>query len=219
MESDLSINVAVNGYDKNCFLVTPHYKKHIERVLIPHGMICDRIEKLAHDICQFYKNKEINIICILKGSRNFFSCLLNALNKINLYNRVNDQAQVIYFEHYVRLKSYNNASSTGKVSVMESTLSNLKGKDILIVEDIIDTGLTITEFTQWLTKTVQPCHIAVTTLLQKCAPKPYTVHADFVGFTIPDVFVIGFGLDYNEYFRDLKHICIVNQETLKDMCQ
>lgn len=196
------------GFDKSHFVIPGHYHDSIEKVLIPNGMVLDRIEKLAFDIKKHYGDEELHLICILKGSRGFFNQLLSVLNKMHTYG--NPQSDMPpYLEHYVRLKSYVNTQSSGTLEVISEDLSCLNKKHVLIVEDIIDTGHTLTNFYQWL-KQHAPKSIAVASLLEKRTTRSNGFLGDFVGFSVPDEFVIGFSLDYNEIFRDLDHICVLN---------
>jgi len=120
----------------------------------------------------------------------------------------------------MRLKSYANESSTGDVQVIGgSPLSQLAGKHVLVVEDIIDTGLTMKKFTALL-KPHKPASVSVATMLLKRTPQRPANDAnafrpDYVGFDIPDRFVVGYGLDYNELFRDLNHICVLNESGIQ----
>lgn len=199
-----------DGYKKEHFLLPSHYHDDIDRVLLPQGLILDRIEKLAYDITEFYKDEEVNLICILKGSRGFFNHLMQSLNRLNLCGNRSRRGPP-YLEHYVRIKTYDNTTSNGKFEVIAEDLSILRGKHVLIVEDIIDTGHTLTEFCGWLKTKIQPCDIAITSLLEKRTSRSNGFRGNFIGFSVPDSFVVGFSLDYNERFRDLEHICVLNE--------
>eukprot|EP00386_Alphamonas_edax_P008332 GDKI01027330.1.p1 GENE.GDKI01027330.1~~GDKI01027330.1.p1 ORF type:complete len:242 (-),score=97.69 GDKI01027330.1:468-1193(-) len=202
------------GLPKEYFMIPSHYEEDIKEVLIPHGFLLDRIEKLAFDIKQHYGDEGVDLICILKGSRGFFNHLLQNLNKSHMYGSQHS-TRPPYMEHYVRLKSYVNDQSSGDLQVIAEDLSVLKNKNVLIVEDIIDTGLTLTKFCKYLEK-LGPKTVGVTSLVEKRTDKNITgFKGDFVGFSIPDAFVVGFGLDYNEMFRDLDHVGVVS-ETGKD---
>lgn len=112
-------------------------------------------------------------------------------------------------EHYVSLKSYANTESTGEVTIGDIDLSQFTNKNVLIVEDIIDTGNTLSAFVQLLNQH-GPSSVRIVNLLQKRTDKNKSgLHGDFIGFSIPDAFVVGFGLDYNEMFRDLEHIAVI----------
>eukprot|EP00921_Rhytidocystis_pertsovi_P024649 GHVQ01039672.1.p1 GENE.GHVQ01039672.1~~GHVQ01039672.1.p1 ORF type:complete len:246 (+),score=16.30 GHVQ01039672.1:135-872(+) len=202
------IYVSDVGYSKEHFVIPKHYEADIDRVLIPHGTIDDRIEKLAFDIKKHFAGAELHLLCVLKGSRWFFGRLLSYLNKIHIYT--SGSPSLPYLEHYVRLKCYENDSCTGKLQVISEDLSCLKGKRVLIVEDIIDTGHTLTQFCLWL-ESLQPKTLAVASLLEKRTDLSNGFKGDFVGFSVPNSFVVGFSLDYNELFRDLEHICVLNK--------
>ncbi|CEM26301.1 unnamed protein product [Vitrella brassicaformis CCMP3155] len=198
------------GYALSHFLLPSHYQLDLERVLIPAGFILDRIEKLAHDIKTFYGDQDLHVLCILKGSRGFFNHLLSYLNKIHMYGRPYATSPP-YMEHYVRLRSYVGTDSSGQLEVIAEDLSILKNKHVLIVEDIIDTGNTLTKFCDYL-RAIGPKSIGIASLLEKRTDKSNGFRGDFVGFSCPDAFVVGFSLDYNEMFRDLEHLCIINDQ-------
>ncbi|KAJ1566519.1 hypoxanthine phosphoribosyltransferase 1, partial [Cladochytrium tenue] len=117
----------------------------------------------------------------------------------------------ISFE-FIKVKSYVNASSTGdvRISLSEEELASFRGKDLLIVEDIVDSGATMVALTRRL-RQYEPASIKVVSLLLKKTPRSNKYVPDFVGFAIPDDFVVGYALDYNEVFRDLDHICIISE--------
>jgi len=200
------------GYDKDQFLVPKHYRDDIDRVLIPRGIVLDRIEKLAVDIRETYGDEPIHLLCILKGSRGFFSELCSVFNRIHRYtaNHVN----LPYVEHYVRLKSYHNTESTGMIQVISDDLSILKDKNVLVIEDIIDTGRTLSHFCKQLVS-LQPKTLKIASLLEKRTPKSVGLRADFAGFSIPDVFIVGYSLDYNERFRDLNHLSVLSAASVE----
>eukprot|EP00922_Rhytidocystis_sp_ex-Travisia-forbesii_P012429 GHVS01018737.1.p1 GENE.GHVS01018737.1~~GHVS01018737.1.p1 ORF type:complete len:277 (+),score=52.23 GHVS01018737.1:2-832(+) len=202
------ISIGREGFDKDHFVIPAHYTHDIDRVLIPHGMIEDRIEKLAYDVKRRFRD-ELHVLCVLKGSRWFFGRLLSFLNKIHIYACPESTAPP-YMEHYVRLKSYDGDSSTGNLQVICEDLSILKGKQVLIVEDIIDTGHTLTKFCKWM-EALEPESISVASLLEKRTEKSNGFKGDFVGFSVPDAFVVGFSLDYNEMYRDLEHVCVLTK--------
>ncbi len=199
------------AYNKEHFLIPSHYKDDIKSIMIPRGIILDRIEKLAMDIYETYGDQELHIICVLKGSRGFFSALVEILNRIRRYTSGHKTPP--YIEHYVRLKSYSGMESTGKVQVMADDLSSLHGKHVLVVEDIIDTGRSLSYFCRHLLQ-FKPRTIRLASLLLKHLPKEafsMNVKPDFCGFLIPAEFIVGFCLDYNEMFRDLEHVAVISE--------
>lgn len=112
---------------------------------------------------------------------------------------------------FIKVKSYENDQSSGNVqiSLSEEELKGFKDKDLLIVEDIVDTGATMVALIELL-KRYNPSSIKVASLLLKRTTRSNSYVPDFVGFAIPDLFVVGYGLDYNEKFRDLQHIAVIN---------
>uniref|UniRef100_A0A9J7X5P8 Hypoxanthine-guanine phosphoribosyltransferase n=1 Tax=Cyprinus carpio carpio TaxID=630221 RepID=A0A9J7X5P8_CYPCA len=179
------INDEEQGYDLDLFCIPKHYAADLERVFIPHGLIMDRTERLARDIMKDMGGHHIVALCVLKGGYKFFADLLDYIKALN---RNNDRSIPMTVD-FIRLKSYQNDQSTGDIKVIGGDdLSTLTGKNVLIVEDIIDTGKTMKTLLE---------------LLKQYNPKMVKV--------IPDKFVVGYALDYNEYFRDLNHICVINE--------
>uniref|UniRef100_A0A8C2D0V5 Hypoxanthine phosphoribosyltransferase n=1 Tax=Cyprinus carpio TaxID=7962 RepID=A0A8C2D0V5_CYPCA len=192
------INVCVisdeeQGYDLDLFCIPKHYAADLERVYIPHGLIMDRTERLARDIMKDMGGHHIVALCVLKGGYKFFADLLDYIKALN---RNNDRSIPMTVD-FIRLKSYQNDQSTGDIKVIGGDdLSTLTGKNVLIVEDIIDTGKTMKTLLE---------------LLKQYNPKMVKVARYIVGFEVPDKFVVGYALDYNEYFRDLNHICVISE--------
>lgn len=199
-------------YTPDKFLIPPHYRADVKAVMIPRGLATDRIEKLAMDISQYYGSQELHLLCILKGSRGFFSHLVECLNR--LYQYTDGHSRPPYMEHYVRIKSYmDESSATPKINIMSDDLSVLKGKDVLIVEDIIDSGKTLRTFC----KSLLDYHVGslrIASMIEKRRDVP-TVRADFVGFSCPSKFIAGYCIDYNEMFRDLEHIVVLNEDAIE----
>merc|ERR1712004_27075 len=195
------------GYPLHMFCLAKHYQDDVGSVLIPSGLIQDRIEKLARDVVEDMNDKQrVIALCVLKGGFRFFSDLIN---KINSISQASDRSLPLSLD-FIRLKSYADDTSTGQVQVVGGDdLSRLAGKDILIVEDIVDTGNTMLKLLATLEK-LKPASIKVISLLLKRTPKSVGYKPDYTGFEIPDKFVVGYALDYNEYFRDMSHICIIN---------
>ncbi|CEG50452.1 hypoxanthine phosphoribosyltransferase [Plasmopara halstedii] len=194
-------------FDKTQFLIPHHYLDSIESVLIPKGLIEDRVEKLAQNIRDAYEGKTIHLVCILKGGSAFFHALVNQLRLYHKYNKCN---YVPFTFDFIRVKSYEGTKSTGDVQISGADLAKFKGKSLLLIEDIIDSGKTMAKLVPLL-KQYEPESVRVASLLEKRNPDNCGFVADFVGFNIPDKFVIGYCLDYNEMFRDLDHICIINE--------
>ncbi|XP_009070485.1 PREDICTED: hypoxanthine-guanine phosphoribosyltransferase-like [Acanthisitta chloris] len=202
----LQIRDEERGYNKNLFCIPKHYEEDIERVFIPHGLILDRTERLARDIVQDLGSHHIVALCILKGGYKFFADLLDHIKALN---QNGDQSVPITVD-FVRIKSHGNDSSAEKINIVGEELSALNGKNVLVVEDIIETGKTMKVLLSKI-KDKKPRMVKVVSLLVKrtCGSPGY--RPDYTGFEIPDTFVVGYALDYNEYFRDLNHICILKE--------
>ena len=211
LENCMNIPDSFEGYSTKMFCIPKHYEDYVDKVLIPAGMIQDRIEKLAADIFHdMIDHQEIHIsaVCVLKGGYRFFSELLN---KLNTLNTTRGRSVPISID-FIKVKSYLDTSSTGEVQIvgMDNLVESLKARNVLIVEDMIDTGRTM----QKLLKTMQkyePKTLKVATLMRKRTPLSDGYAPDYVGFEIPDKFLIGYALDYNEHYRDLNHICTINE--------
>jgi hypoxanthine phosphoribosyltransferase len=166
-------------------------------VLISRGQIKQTVTDLAKKIRKDYKGKEPLLIGVLKGSSIFFADLIREL----------DMPLEIEF---VRLSSYGAAKeSAGKVKILHGLRTPIKGKDVLIVEDIVDTGLTITALEKYLRKK-KPASIRLCSLLDKPSRRKVDVTIDYVGFKIHDRFVVGYGIDWNEHFRYLPDIAVID---------
>ncbi len=162
------------------------------KTLISKEDIVSRVKELAYNINKDYKNKDLHIIGVLKGSFIFLSDLMR---KLNLNPTVD----------FIMLKSYAGEQSTENVKILHDISMEVKGKDILIVEDIVDTGITL-EFLINLLHAKSPNSIKVITLLDKPSKRKINIPVDYVGFKIKDRFVVGYGLDFNEQYRQLPFI-------------
>ncbi|KAK9393630.1 hypoxanthine-guanine phosphoribosyltransferase [Crotalus adamanteus] len=199
------------GYDLDLFCIPKHYADDLEKVYIPHGLIMDRTERLAREIMKGMGGHHIVALCVLKGGYKFFADLLDYIKALNR----NSDKSIPMTVDFIRLKSYCNDQSTGDIKVIGGDdLSTLTGKNVLIVEDIIDTGKTMQTLLSLLQQ-YNPKMVKVASLLVKRTPRSVGYRPDFVGFEVPDKFVVGYALDYNEYFRDLNHICVINSPHLQ----
>ncbi len=169
--------------------------EHTIKTLLTRGEIEKRIKELAKEIEKDYQGKELVVIGLLKGSIVFMSDLIK---EINLPLAID----------FMSVSSYSGTTSTGVIKISKDTTIDLKDKDILIVEDIIDTGLTLSHvkklFQDRGVKSLKVC-----TLLDKPSRRTVEMKGEYVGFEIPDEFVIGYGLDYDQYYRNLPYIGVV----------
>ena len=161
--------------------------------LISKEKIENRLQELAKQIEKDYENKEILILCVLKGA-SFFT--------INLTQKID---RTMEFE-FIELSSYGNSTeSCGTVTLKKDIKNSIQGKHVLVVEDIVDTGCTLQYLLNHL-KTKKPASVKLCTLLDKPERRKAKVKVDYVGFTIPNKFVLGYGLDYEEKYRNLPYI-------------
>jgi hypoxanthine phosphoribosyltransferase len=168
-------------------------------VLINRNDIAAAVSKLAAEISRDYFDKYPLLIGILKGSFVFMADLVRLL----------DFPLEIDF---IRLSSYGQGTeSSGKVEVVQGLRSSVKDRDILVIEDIIDTGLTTTFLMDYLRKE-KPASIKLCALTDKPAGHKIQVHIDYLGMTVPDKFLVGYGLDCNERYRNLPDICVLEED-------
>jgi hypoxanthine phosphoribosyltransferase len=200
-------------YSKDKFLIPSHYVDDVKSVMIPRGLAADRIMKLAIEIREMYGNEELHLICILKGSRGFFSELVECLDKLYIYTEGHSRPP--YMEHYVRIKSHVDSDNKHHVNIMSGDLSVLKGKNVIIVEDIIESGRTLKAFCRSLLD-YHVKSLRIASMIEKRSEKSSGLQGDFVGFSIPgSVFVGGFCIDYQEMFRDLPHVCLLEDSAVE----
>jgi len=167
------------------------------RVLIPEKDVAARIEEMGRRISEDYEGKQVHLICVLKGGV-FFMCEL--AKKINVPVSLD----------FMSVSSYGDGtSSNGVVRIVKDLDESLEGKDVLVVEDIIDSGRTLSYLLEILEKR-KPKSMRLCTLLDKPDRRVSDVKVDYVGFEIPDEFVVGYGLDYAQKYRNLPYIGIVD---------
>lgn len=167
-------------------------------VLLSQGQIKSKIAELAQTLREDYQDKNPLLIGILKGSFIFLSDLVRAL----------DMPLEVEF---VRLSSYVGWESSGLVEVVQDVQTPLKNRHVLVVEDIIDTGLSLDILLKHLHRK-SPASLKVCALLDKPSRRKLPVSIDYLGFIIPDEFVVGYGLDCEEKFRWLPNICYIEKE-------
>jgi hypoxanthine phosphoribosyltransferase len=198
----------------NKVVIPMKHQKYVSQVVLSRGLILDRIEALAYEIANDYKDKEVFLLIVMKGAVLFGTYLQE---KIYEQSKKDDGNHIHVYLDYIQLVSYHNDKSTGSVKILDAdTLIKMKGKNIIVVEDIYDSGFCMDQFLKHL-KTFEPGEIKTCVLLQKMNPKnlDYKLQIDYLGFLVPNLFVIGFGNDYNEEFRDLNHLCIINKEGIE----
>ena len=158
-----------------------------------------RIRELGAQISRDYAGKELHLICVLKGS-SFFTCELAKRITVPVYL------------DFMSVSSYGSeTTSSGVVKIVKDLDSPLKGKDVIVVEDIVDTGHTLS-YLMGMLKGREPASLRLCTLLDKTERRVAEVFVDYIGFTIPDKFIVGYGLDYDQKYRNLPYIGTVEFE-------
>ena len=168
-------------------------------VLIGEKEVDERIEEIGKQISKAYEGKCVHMICVLKGSV-FFAC--------ELAKRITVPVTL----DFMSVSSYgDDTKSSGVVKIIKDLDEPLEGKDVLIVEDIIDSGRTLSYLIEIL-KQRHPASLQLCTLLDKPERRVREVHVDYTCFNIPDEFVVGYGLDYAQKYRNLPYIGIIRPE-------
>ncbi len=171
----------------------------IKEVLVSSEEINKRVKELGQEITEDYKGKDLMLVGILKGAVIFMSELVQNIN-------------LPITMDFMAVSSYGNSSqSSGVVRIIKDLDCYIEGKDILIVEDIIDTGLTLDYLTDNLRKR-GPKSVKICTLLDKPERREVEVPVDYVGFQVPDEFIVGYGIDYAEKYRNLPYISALKEE-------
>ena len=172
----------------------------IEKILLSEQQIQARIQELGEVLTKEYADKNPVIVGVLKGVVVFYADMIRHI-------------QVPCQLDFMWISSYAGTDSTGKMLVRQDVTADIEGRHVLILEDIFDTGNSL-EFTVNHLKKQNPASIKICTLLDKPERRRagVTLKADYVGFTIPNAFVVGYGLDYNEKYRNLPYVGILKPE-------
>src|SRR6266542_1899810 len=179
--------------------MTPELAPGVERVLFSEEQIDQRIAEVAVEISQRYKNKNLKLIGVLKGSVFFLAALAR---RITIPLKID----------FLAISSFSNKSSApGLVRIAKDLDDSIEGEDVLLVEDIVDTGFTLRYLLQTLAGR-GPNSLGVCTFLDRHERRIVQVPVDFRCFEIPDRFVVGFGLDYNQLYRNLSCVAVMKHE-------
>lgn len=186
----------------NC-IFPAEYEGHLDKLMIRNEEIMEVVRSLANQINKDYKSCRPVMICVLKGANPFYQHLLDALQ---------DCGQGFYTE-FLRVSSYEGTKSCGHVKI-EGGLDweCLRNRHLILVEDVVDTGTTLAHLIPMLTERINPASIEVCSLLTKRIGKPRKCTAKYTGFSVPNHFIIGYGLDFNELYRDMKDIWVISQK-------
>ena len=174
-------------------------KEDVLRVLLSEDEIREKVRELGGKITADYKNSNLMLVTVLKGAVVFLA---------DLMRQIDVPAEI----DFMVVSSYGSGvKSSGVVKIVKDLDVPLAGKDILIVEDILDSGLTLS-YIKLLLESRGPRSIRIATLLDKPSRRKVDLQADYIGFSVPDEFVIGYGLDYDEKYRNLPYIGILKPE-------
>ena len=175
-------------------------ERDIERILLTEQQIQDRIAELGEILTKEYEGKNPVVVGVLKGVVVFYA---------DMIRKIKTPCQL----DFMWISSYAGANSTGTMQVRQDLKTDIKGRHVLILEDIFDTGNSL-DFTVKHLMSREPASLKICTLLDKPERrKPgITLQADYTGFTIPNAFVVGYGLDYNEKYRNLPYVGILKPE-------
>ena len=174
-------------------------EKDVAEVLIDEATLQAKVAELGARISADYADRQVTLVSVLKGALPFMADLMRAITspvRIDL----------------MEVSSYGGSTeTTGRVRILKDLSSSIEGEHVLIVEDIIDTGLTLNYLTQYLSGK-EPASLSICTLLDKPARRLVDIDLTYCGFEIPDRFVIGYGLDYGEIYRNLPYLGVLKPE-------
>ncbi len=162
------------------------------KVLVNEQKIAERVHELGKIITKDYEGKKLTLVCVLKGCIPFVADLIREI-------------PIPFIVDVIHASSYVDKESTGHVKVLSKPKLELKGRHVLLIDDILDTGRTLTKIASGLQKH-KPLSIKSCVLLDKPSRRVEPIYADYAGFEIPNEFVVGYGLDFNEYYRNLPYI-------------
>jgi hypoxanthine phosphoribosyltransferase len=178
----------------------PDLTADVAEILITEDQIRDKVRELGARLSADYADRQLTLVSVLKGSLPFMADLMRALS-------------IPVTIDLMEVSSYGGATTetSGLVRILKDLSSSIEGKDVLIVEDIIDTGLTLNYLLRYL-RGKNPRSLQICALLDKPARRLVEIDITYRGFSIPDQFVVGYGLDYGEYYRNLPFIGVLRPE-------
>ena len=178
--------------------VPPGWRREVERILITDEQIARRIRIMARGIARDFSGREMVVVSLLNGTALF---LADLIRNLSLPLRLD----------FIGVSSYGAGTESGDLVFTKELRIDVRGRDVLLVDDILDTGKTLHRVLGKL-RALKPRRIKTCVLLNKAARRVEKIQADYVGFEIPDYFVVGYGLDYAERYRNLPDVCIVPRD-------
>ena len=185
--------------------VPPRWRKEVERVLITDEQIAHRIKILAREIERDFRGREMVVVSLLSGTVMFLADLIRHLN---LPLRLD----------FIGVSSYGVGTESGELVFTKELRLDVRNRDVLLVDDILDTGKTVSRVLPKL-RLLKPRRIKTCVLLDKPARRTEKIKADYIGFEIPDYFVIGYGLDFAERYRNLPFVGVLHPHIYKEVSQ
>ncbi|MBQ5522388.1 MAG: hypoxanthine phosphoribosyltransferase [Oscillospiraceae bacterium] len=173
-------------------------EEDIAYTLISQQEIYDKVHEIGRKIADDFDGKEPVFVGVLKGCFMFMADLIRCVN-------ISSEIE------FMAVSSYSGTNSTGAVRINKDLKGDINGRHIILVEDILDSGVTLNYLKNYL-KVREPASISIATLLDKPARRKAPIYADYFCFNVPDEFVVGYGLDYNEKYRNLPYIGVLKPE-------
>jgi hypoxanthine phosphoribosyltransferase len=185
--------------------VPPRWRKEVESVLITEEQIAQRVKILAREIERDFRGRETVVVSLLSGTVMFLADLIRHLN---LPLRLD----------FMGVSSYGLGTESGDLVFTKELRLDVRGRDLLLIDDILDTGKTMSRVLPKL-RALKPRRIKVCVLLDKPSRRVEKIRADYVGFEIPDYFVVGYGLDFAERYRNLPFVGVLHPHIYKEACK
>jgi hypoxanthine phosphoribosyltransferase len=182
-----------------------NWRNEIERVLITEDQIARRIKILAREIERDFRGRETVVVSLLSGTIMFLADLMRHLN---LPLRLD----------FIGVSSYGAGTESGDLVFTKELRLDVRGRDVLLIDDILDTGKTMSRVLPKL-RALKPRRIKVCVLLDKAERRVEKIKADYVGFSVPDFFVVGYGLDFAERYRNLPFVGVLHPHIYKEACK
>ena len=180
-------------------------RREVERILITDGQLARRVKTLAREIERDFRGREMVVVSLLSGTVMFLADLIRHLN---LPLRLD----------FIGVSSYGSGTESGELVFTKDLRLDVRGRDVLLVDDILDTGKTMSRVLPKI-RALQPRRIRTCVLLDKPARRVENIRADYIGFAIPDFFVVGYGLDFAERYRNLPFVGVLHPHVYREVAK
>ena len=185
--------------------VPPRWRREIERILITDEQLARRVKILAREIERDFRGREMVVVSLLSGTVMFLADLIRHLN---LPLRLD----------FIGVSSYGLGTESGELIFTKELRIDVRNRDVLLVDDILDTGKTMSRVLPKL-RALKPRRLKTCVLLDKAERRVEKIEADYVGFEVPDFFVVGYGLDFAERYRNLPFVGVLHPHVYKEVCK